>query len=246
MPLDEADKTEIAEIVAGLLNASNAETAKRYASTEAVAKMFKQGFEESIGALDIGGQITTALAGLKPPEGKADAQPDASKSPEFLRLQEALDKQEGQIREQTEAREAAEATSRQQRLDSAIRDGLSANNVLADRHPQAMAYLKTLKTKKGKPVLDTSDSGELIFRHQKAGYVDEVTIKDGLGLWTTTPDGKHYLPASGVNGDGQGAGSAGALNPSAIKATRGADGRLDTAPLHQRIRDSLKSATIRG
>ena len=217
MPLDDADKKFITELLDTKLKAHDDEADKKYASNEEVQKILKQGLDE----LDIAGALKGALdtelkdirEQLKKGGSKGDGDGDKKnkggtdeESPEVLKLKERQEELERKLREQEEARVAAEDREKANRLNGAINDALAAAQVPAERHAQARAFLQTLTTDKGEPVIALDDAGRAVWREQKKGYIDTLDLSAGVKGWTDTDAGKLYLPPTGNRGTGEGSG----------------------------------------
>lgn len=235
MALDDKDKQDIGKLIADALKANNTELGKQFVSAEDVTKIVSQGITKGLEGLD--DKVKEAVGKVKPAEGdgKKKTEGDGKTDPA---VQARLDEMQARLDQEKQARETAEANSRQQRLDSAIRDSLSAAGVPADRQAHALAFLRTLKTDDGKPVLDVDDAGNAIWRDQRKGYVEALKVGEGVKTWSGTPDGKHYLPASGVGGTGDGAGGVGGSRGDG-SVPKDSDGKTDFTAVGRRIGTAL-------
>lgn len=226
MALDDADKKAIAEMIAGGLKDFGGEFDKRFLTVDGATKVFKQGLQD----LDLDGKIKAAVGEMAEDDDDDD---DGAETAAVKKLQRQLEETNRKVEEERQARQAAEAQSRRQAMEAAVTDSLGRAGVPSARHRQALAYLQTLKTDQGEPVLDVTDGGQVVWRAQKNGYVDEIAVKEGIEAWVGTDDGKHYLPPRGSNGTGDGAGNPGGGRDASVP--RDADGNIDWGALTGRL-----------
>jgi hypothetical protein len=242
MPLDDADKKFISEAVAAAMKTHGEEADKKYVTADAAGKMVEQGVKGGIEALKlpdlIGEAVKKALPaggganpagggagdGDKGGKGKGDGTPD----PQVAKLQEQLEKLEAQNREAQKAREAAEATNRSQKLQGELRAALQAGGASPGLIDAAMALLPSRQLSDGKPILVHEADGSVKMRLQRKGYVDSVDVAAGVKDWLATDEGKNYLPASGKQGTGDGAGGSPRQNSSTVPLK---DGKIDFGAL---------------
>ncbi|MEL6346888.1 MAG: hypothetical protein AAFV53_27495 [Myxococcota bacterium] len=214
MPLDDADKQFITDLITTSLKTNNDELDKKFATAESVTKIVEQGLEK----LDVTTQIKTALDdGLKEVReklndkgngegGKTGKEGEGEPSAEVLRLQERQQELERKLREQEQEAAASAQRERDSRLDGALRSALSKHNIPADRHDLVIPVLRNMKTADGKPVLYFDDAGKPLWTAQRKGYTDKLNVEDGIAEWAKTDVAKVYIPASGKQGAGGGGG----------------------------------------
>lgn len=219
MALDDDDIKKVQELIAAGLKTG----LEGVPSVDDVGKIVTQ----SLGKLDLAGQIKTALEGAKPDDKGGDDKSKGGKGDQDARF-EAL---EAKVREAEERREAAERDSRIQRRDSELREALVKNGIPADRVPMVLPYLRELKTAEGNPVIDFDESGKPLWRMQRKGFVDELDLGTAVEEWSRSDAAKHFLPAREGGGIGGNAGrrSAGGTG----KLPRSSDGTLDLSKLAQ-------------
>lgn len=243
MPLDDADKKTIADLIAANNKAQLDELGKLFLTSDDATKLVTQSLEKGLKDLDIGGQIKAALGGAgsgagddKGKGGKKDGDLDPS-------VKARLDEMAAQLKAEAEARQKAENGARTQRLESGLHDALAKAGVPAERIRHALVFLRSQTTEDGKPVIDVNEAGLPVYRDQKKGFVDVVDLAAGVKAWTGTDDGKHYLPASGAQGTGGHAGGHGGQNgPPQVPLTT--DGKVDSAALRERLGAALGSVQI--
>lgn len=236
MPLDDADKKAIADLIKTATAALGDDLGKKFVTGDAAQKMVAQGLTK--GLTDAGLDkvadtltgITATLAKLGKP-GKDDK--DDKPSPELARIKEQMALLETKNREAETARAAAEQRSRNGTLDTKVRAGLTAIGIPADRQDQAIAYIRTLTAEDGKPILRFKDDGTPVYVAQRKGFVDELDVSKGLAEWGTTDAAKVYLPPAGQGGTGAGAGGPG--HQRSNSAPRDDKGGLDWGAIGQKM-----------
>lgn len=198
MALDEADKKYIAELLAGALKPETIGAAVK-AHVDAAVKPLQDRLDAGEKAAK-DAKEAAEKAGKPADDGKGkdgkgkDADPETAKELAALRARlEASDK----------AREEAENRSKTEARDNATREALAKAGIPADRLPHAMAFLGT------QGVIADKD-GKVGWKGKDRFGVDAVLpLEEGAKAWASTPDGKLYLPPSGVQGTGTGAGNGG-------------------------------------
>lgn len=236
MPLEDADKEFISTAIAEALKANNTELDKKFTTADQTGKIVKQSLE----GLNLAEQITTAVTEATKDFKKTSGDDDPGKkktedgkpSATELKLQERLEAMEKKNREAEQARQQAEARERDNRLTGTLRDALGAAGIPADRHGHALPYLRTLSLADGKSVLDFDAEGNPIWRQQGNGYVDVVSIKDGIAAWSKTEAAKVYVPASEKSGTGGSGGSTPTIQDRG-NAPRNKDGSVSWGKVRQ-------------
>ena len=112
----------------------------------------------------------------------------------------ANDSEAQRIKEKQESLKVRERAA----LSSALRE-------VGVEGPKLKAAIALLYTEEGR--VGTDQDGNVIFKFQRDGYIEEMSLADGMEEWVATSDGKHFVPAKNVGG----AGSTGGLPPSKSK-----------------------------
>ena len=180
MPLDDADKTTIKELIAGAFSPATIGAAVK----------------SHLDTLKIGETIAAEVAKLAPKkEEEVPAPKNGKDDPTAARIA-AMEKQLG---EQTAARLAAEDARKADARDTAVRDALGKAGVPADRIRHAMATLQADQ------VLTFTADGKPGWKGKDQFGVDAVLSPDeAAAKWAATADGKIFLPPTGANGTGEG------------------------------------------
>jgi len=201
MPLDDADKKAIAEMIAGALKpealtaalqplVASAVTAATKPLTERLDKGDKAAAEAAKKAEEAAKakaeEEAKAAEAAKAAGGKA-TEPDPAIMTQLRQLQE-------QLKAERDARAAAEARTAQEALNRTLRDAIAAAGIPADRIKHALAVIQA--------------EGAIV-DHQgaphwkgKVGGVDGIhALADGLADWAKN-DGKIFLPPAPVKGSG--------------------------------------------
>lgn len=198
MALDEADVKRIGELIK---EAIKPEIIGQVVKAHLDGLKLDEKIKEAVatGTKDLREKVDAADKG-----DKGDKDKDKSKSGEkgadddrLAAMQRQIDERDRKLAE-AESRQAAEA------LDAAARDALIKAGVPAERVPHALPFLKTagvLVSKDGKPGWKGKD---------RFGVDATLSLDEGAAAWAQTPDGKLYLPPSGVNGTGEKAAGVGA------------------------------------
>ncbi len=242
MPLDDTDKAAIAKMVADALQANNEELGKRFVAPDAAQKMVQQGLAEGLKAagIDKVGETLSGLTSKLEELGKGSGDSDGKKKggdtpdPELARVKEQLTQLEQRNRQAEEARQKAEQRARTSTLHGQIREALGKLDIPADRHDLVIPVLERMTAGDGKPVLRFNDAGEPVFVAQRNGYVDTLTVKDGIAEWGQTDTAKVYLPPKGQGGTGGGAGGD-ERHRNAGTAPRDSNGNTDWGALESSV-----------
>jgi len=120
------------------------------------------------------------------------------------RFSDMQKKYEGRINE-LEEKNRQEANAREQermeRLQTeekhALSSALANAGIEGSRARAAMSLLYTEDKR-----VTRNDDGDIVFLVPKAGYVDQVTLDEGITDWLKTEDGKAFLPPRGAGGSG--------------------------------------------
>lgn len=192
MPLDDADKKYIADLLAESLKRQTDETIKIVDERVKPLGARLEGVEKKA---------------TEKPEDKAEDKPGDKKAgdksdPELERMRAKLAELEAKNKAAEEERKAAEEKARQDRLHGAARDALLAAGVPADRARIALAAIKD------EGLLAYNDAGEPGFKFARKGYSEVVDAKAGAEEWLKSDAGKLFLPPSDVRGTGQRSGKA--------------------------------------
>lgn len=242
MALDDADKKTIAELIAAGLKTYDEEAGKKYVTADAAGKMVEQGVKAGIEGLKLPELIGEAVKKAAP-AGGADKGADkgagaggadkgangGAADPVVAKLQEQLEELQNKNREADQRAKAAEEASRRQKLEGELRGALTAAGVAPGLMDASMALLPSRKLSDGKPILVHEADGTIKMRVQRKGYVDTVPVVDGVKDWLATDEGKNYLPATGKQGDGAGAGNPNRSQSNTTIPQK--DGRIDWAAL---------------
>lgn len=222
MPLDDADKKFITEAIAASLKPLD----DKFVSADATTKIVTQSIAKALGDLKIDEKIAAAVP--KPPEpGATDDKTGKGKKgdvdPEVAKLHESVARLERENKEAAKARQEAEAAREESELLGALREQLNTAGVPADRQRGVVALLhaadkRVKRTPDGKPGMHFA----------RKGYDEVVPLADAVKEWLAGDEGKAFLPPSGAQGTGQGAGtqvrhgtSAGAVKPSDLEISLG-------------------------
>lgn len=227
MPFDEAQKKEIADLVAAQLKAPE------FTATlgEAVkAGMSGLKLEDTVKA-----QVAEAVKGLKPPEDPPGGKGKDKPGDEAAQRIAALEKT---VEAEREARRQAEQKARTDRLHSETRAALLKAGVPQDRVHLALAAIKD------GGALSISDDGALGWKGKdKFGVDTTLTLEEGAKAWAGTSDGKAFLPPTGAQGTGDGAGGVGgAKGPSTLPKRE--DGTYDLSQLRGRVGRAIVNADV--
>lgn len=180
MPLDEADKKEIAALIGAAFK------------PETIGAAVKS----HIDGLKLGETIAAEVAKLAPKKDddadKKDDKGGKKDDPSVARIA-AMEKA---LADERTARTAAEEKTRTERLHNAAREALAAAGVPADRMKAAMAVLKE------EGVLVTDAEGNPGWKGKDQFGADAtLALTDAASKWAAK-DGAMFLPPSGVNGTG--------------------------------------------
>lgn len=213
MPLDDADKKIIADLIGSSLKTFGEGLDQRFVTPEAATKMVEQGTTKALEAIDFDGKLNAFADKLKGSGGDdggtggkgQDGGGGSGSDPAVAKLQEQIEALTAQSQAAQAAAQAAEQKNREQRLENSLREQLGAAGVPAAAQQKAVAYLRTLSVD-GKPVITLNDAGDPVYRQQRKGYVDERPLAEGIKDWAGSDDGKLYLPATNAGGTGDGNG----------------------------------------
>lgn len=192
MPLDEKDKAAIAEMIAASLKSASEEQAKALDAT--VAKALK--------GLDIDGKLDA----LKGELGNPDPDEKGGKTPpnsELAKLQAELEKMKRSAEVQAKRAEEAEQARRAEVLATGVREALTQAGADPKRVAIALSHLKA----QGRVKLDKD--GRPSFAFTRDWGEDLVDATKGASEWLSTEEGKFFVPPSGAQGTGDGAGKPG-------------------------------------
>jgi len=236
MPLDDADKKTIAELIGVALKTNNEELGKSFVTAEGAKKMVEQAVPGALKAAGLDG-IGDALKGIQAKldgePGKKD-DPKGAKDPQVSQLEAKLLALEKKNQEAEQARLQAEQARRDEGLVGQLRAGLGKLNIPVERHDQAIAYLQSIKVD-GKPALRFKEDGTPVWTVQRNGYTEDLAVDKALTEWGASEPAKLYLPPKGGTGTGTGAGGVDGVRGSST-APRTEKGGLDWKAMATRVR----------
>jgi colicin import membrane protein len=153
----------------------------------------------------------------KKPAPAADSDPVNSLRKE---MDARLKERDAQIEAERKARESEVQKRLAEEERTAVLGALGEVEITGELQKAAFLSLKD-----GGQVGRNKD-GQLIFKTQKDGYVDEQPLREGLKAWAETTTGKAYQAPRGVQGSGnKPAGGAGRSTPKGSRAERVAEAR---------------------
>jgi hypothetical protein len=229
MPFDDAQKAEIAALVAESLKSS-------------LPGLLADGLKPISAGLEkaITDKVTAATKGLqaKPADTDTDTDTDTddepvkgkSKGKTDPKLTAQIAALQKQVADETTKREAAEQKSREERVLNSARSALTKAGVPPERVKAAIAVLHNAEGR-----LRLAEDGKPGLHFQRTGYDEVVEIEKGLDEWLKTDDGKVFLPPRGVEGTGDGA-----SNGPRVAARK--DGKLDWSALSETASRNLPRA----
>jgi len=140
----------------------------------------------------------------EPSKGENGANGKPSGEVDVLRAEfEAKHKALAEKYEAERAARAQEAETNRINLErSKLASALSASGVDASRVRFAVAALHTEDKR-----VTTNKDGQIIFKTQREGYVDEQSLDEGVEEWLKSAEGKNFAPARDVSGSGATGGS---------------------------------------
>jgi len=164
--------------------------------------------------------------------------PSLKDDPEVVAMRKRLAALED---ERKKERETAQNNER----DGTLREILTAAKIDPNRMRGAIAVVRDS--------VKRDAEGKLVYKAQRQGYVDDLTLEDGVAEWLATDEGKSYqAPAQGVRGGGAGTrqagaargggGVAGVVKGGANAPTRGAQDVNVKAQRRQAAFDALSAA----
>jgi hypothetical protein len=116
------------------------------------------------------------------------------------RMAEMEKKFENERKARMDEAHKAQVAEERSKLGAALRSA----GVADERLRGAVALLYT----EDKRIMRNAE-GQVVFKMQRDGYVDELTVDAGIAEWLTTPEGKHFAPARDVHGSGAQGGKSG-------------------------------------
>lgn len=143
-------------------------------------------------------------AGGQQQGGGAGGQPD----PEVAKLQRQLADLNKKLAQQAEQTAAQEAEARNARRDAMLTDGLTKLGVDKHRMRGALAIARDAMVWDAEAQTATGGKGAWVWRAQRNGYHEDLTVDAGLGEWGKSEEGKSYIaPSPQLRGGGGAAGS---------------------------------------
>jgi len=227
MPLDDADKKAIGEMISAALQ------------SDATSTLVAGQVGEALKGLKLDEKVTKAVADAVAAASNSAEEEGDDKDKKKSKADSALERRLAKVQEDLDnertAREQAEAARKTDALHNAARAELAKAGVPAERIPHAMAYLQV------QGLLDFAEGDAPGFKGKdRYGSETVLPMSEGVSAWAKTDDGKAYLPPSGAQGDGQGNGGAGSGRRDA-SAPRNEDGSLNTGALANRLAAKLPS-----
>lgn len=128
--------------------------------------------------------------------------------PEVAKLRKQLDDLNKRLAQQAEQTAAQEAEARNARRDAMLTDGLTKLGVDKHRLRGALAIARDAMVWDAEAQTPTGGKGAWVWRAQRNGYHEDLTVEAGLGEWGKSEEGKSYIAASPqLRGGGGAAGS---------------------------------------
>lgn len=174
--------------------------------------------------------------------------------PEVAKLRKQLDDVNKRLAQQAEQAQAQEAEARNARRDAMLTDHLTKLGVDKHRLRGAMAIARDAMVWDGEAQTPTGGKGAWVWRAQRNGYTEDLTIEAGLGEWGKTDEGKSYIAAQpqlrGVVGSGGhqthqrqqgGGGNGGRVDPAQQRAANAA---ANADKLFTQVSEMLGGGTV--
>lgn len=150
---------------------------------------------DSIKEMIGGGQRTEE--GETKPSGAAD--PAVEKR--FAQMEREVQKARKMAEDERHLREEQQAKARSQEERSALENALRTQGVKQELLKPAVALLYTEDKRVAR-----DDSGQIVFKIPRDGFVDDLDLETGVGEWLRTAEGKNFAAPKPVAGSGATAG----------------------------------------
>lgn len=143
-------------------------------------------------------QLKETIAGIGEPldggdEKKKISDEDAIRAKYEARIAQVEKRADAAESRRAEEEQKAKVAQERQRLNAALSEaGVDKGRVRA-----AVALLYTEDNRVGRDA-----DNEITFKMQRDGYVDDLTLEDGIGEWLKSDEGKHFAPPMGARGSG--------------------------------------------
>lgn len=158
-----------------------------------MADQFRAMMEERAGKKDAGADKGTGTGSREVDD--AIAQLKAENEARVMELNKKLEAAEN-LRQQE--RNNAQRTEEKARLSAALQEKGVANI----RGAAAILYTEDKR-------IGRDESGRIVYKAQRDGYEEELSLEAGLDEWLKSAEGKYYAPAVDVRGSGRTGGKAG-------------------------------------
>jgi|FLYL01.1.fsa_nt_gi hypothetical protein len=131
----------------------------------------------------------------------------------------AMERQSKELQQQLEAERKARQEEREKALRHEERSTLMKALQEAGVDPKMIDFaVATLYTERG--LVKRTEDGQIVWKAQRDGYVDDLPVTKGVAEWLKTDEGKRFLPASGAGGSGATGGGTGGERPPQFKNER--------------------------
>jgi hypothetical protein len=226
MPLDDADKKFITELIATSLKTSGEETKKLVEATVGTAIKSLELDKKLEG---VKGDLDKKLEAVKPKDEPDNKSTDdkgkggskVSDDPEFKKLQAQLEEQRRRSAEAEAAAKRAEETRRANLVRQGLTDALVKNG--ADPKRVSFAVDSLLN----RNVVKLNDKADALLWPMKRTWGEDpnVTAEEAAKEWLSTDEGKFFLPPVGNQGTGDRGGAPPSTGPTTAPRTK--DGAVD-------------------
>lgn len=211
---------ELKKYITGAVNSALTNRLKRGAIKEELGGMVTEAVTNAVGS---------AMESFKPPEdekgNKKGSGGDIHQHPDFQAMIARQKELEGKLQKQQEEREQERKQRQAAEERGALERTLRGNGIAEKLVPAATALLYDSRR-----VLGRNDDGQIVFRAQRDGYVDELKLEDGIREWIDSDEGKSFLPATDSSGSGARGGSS---PPRQARKPKGDDGELSEEEAEQ-------------
>jgi len=232
-PAKKGADPELSKLV---FDTSKAVMAKHFKSTE-----FKTSLAESIKAslAEALPEVLKGMTAVPPPGGDAgkgkEGQPGGQQhtdpgrktdDPEWKAMLARQKELEDKLHQQVAERENEKAQRMRAEERSLLESQLRTNGVPDNRLRAAVALINAELKAVGR-----NAEGGIVYKAQRDGYVDELSVQDGIKEFLSTDEGKTFLPPPGAHGTGMRPGNALAprqsARPGAAAGGTAANGKMD-------------------
>lgn len=116
--------------------------------------------------------------------------------PEYQALLKRQEAQEAKFREMEQKQQEAERRRQEAEERSVVESALGASGVAGKRVAQAFVWMRA------QGLIGRDSDGNVVYRAERDGYVDELKLADGVKEFLASDDGKDFLPPKDVAGSG--------------------------------------------